>query len=132
MSIDVLIVGLATWQIVEVMQHSELTLRLRTWASKNASVGVLRSLLSRWIICAFCKSIWFAAVLSAMMILANIYSVWWSIGPYLLAAARLSNLGNDFAYEWTRSPKHDVEEDDDFAIEDGPPTEDGEQESPDI
>ena len=119
-AINVVLVALATWQIVEILHHSELALPANKWANKNTQAGVLRSFLARAFRCPFCLSHWVAGVLVIGICLSqsNVphcryleYVIW------LFAAVRLANLGNDLAYGQTRSPKFE-DQDDDIEIDD--------------
>jgi hypothetical protein len=125
-AINVVLVALATWQLTELLHHSELTLPFRRWTAGSTQTGVQRSLFARGFNCPFCLSHWVAA--------AVLLSLFWDdltgfgpLGKYLvwcLAAVRLANLGNDLAYERTRTPKFEVEEYD-ITIEDEPNEEAG-------
>lgn len=118
---DVLIAGLATWQIVEVLHHSKLTLPLNTWASKTASAGGLRGFIAYLIRCPFCMSHWVAA--AVVLQLVGSRAGWWPYTEYVVwafAVARLANLGNDLTYELNRGPKIDPEDDGEITVEDGP------------
>lgn len=119
----VVIAGLATWQMVEVLHHSELTTQLRVWASQHALAGGWRSFVSRLVSCPFCLSHWVAGtcvLLLALSLEVLPYLGWTRYVVWIFAATRIANLGNDLAYAACRSPKHDLTEEDDVEVETGP------------
>lgn len=93
---QILICGLATWQIVEILHHGHLFARLR------ASWEVERSFRAALLCCPFCLSPWIAWLL---MLLTDL----WPSGGYVIAggfaASRLANVFNDLTYYANRTPR---------------------------
>lgn len=101
--LTLLVVGLATFQAVEVFRHSTLqpVADLRAWMEMQP--GILPELRA----CGWCLSIWVAfALIIAMQIPVLNWAVWG------LAASRLANLLNDWSYEWSRTPKDGTDDED--------------------
>lgn len=115
---EVIIAGLAVWQIVEIWRHgsifADLRARVELWED-----GWLRGLL----LCGFCLPPWVAWFLVTPPLLfekalLSLDDLWRSPGLILhvwqwivlgFAAARLANLGNDLAHSWCRTPGRDQE-----------------------
>src|SRR5215471_702475 len=97
---DVLVLGLATWQAVEIWHHSSLCAGWRSatqlWPWEGLW-GWLRELLN----CPWCTSVWVALALTA---------AWWYLPEWArlptqaLAVSRLANVGNDVAHAYCRTP----------------------------
>ena len=125
--LKVALIGLAVWQVTEILHHSLLLLPVRRWANKNSSVGVLRAFFAKLALCAFCKSHWVAGALVILLALSLEgvpYCFWTKYIIWIFAATRLAQLGNDLCYDFTRSPKHDIEEENDVQIDDEPAADD--------
>ena len=117
----VIVLGLATWQIVEVLHHSKITLSVRRWSSKSLSVQGFRGFLAQLIECPFCHAHWIAGALVLFTAIPLALGCPWTKPiVYIFAAVRLANLGNDVFYELCKTPKHDVEEIDEIVVEEGP------------
>jgi len=104
---DLVIAALATWQIVEIWQHSTLMapLRARTemWQNK------LGELLS----CPWCLSVWIGMLCGALLTTADIVqaSRVGSVVIYGFAISRLANLGNDVFKSYCRTPGFRIDDD---------------------
>jgi len=126
---NVILVALATWQIVEILHHSEIALPIRRLAARNTQTGVFRSFFSRAYNCPFCLTHWVAATLIAVLLFYPAHEQCRGLLTFVLvvfATARLANLGNDLAYNYTRTPRIELEEhSEDIEIEDKPPEDDG-------
>jgi hypothetical protein len=98
----VLIAALATWQIVEIWRHSQLT------AGSRAAIETRSDMVAGWLSCPFCLSPWVALFCFAGLTLTQ--GIWF-VGDVFtmvissLATSRLANLGNDLTYSWNRTPK---------------------------
>lgn len=96
MIFEVVIVGLATWQAVEVYHHGSIFADTR--ARFEAKGGFFADLLA----CPFCLSVW-VGVLFAGMYMSDYV---WLVSPVVgLAASRLANLCNDLSRSYNRTPK---------------------------
>ena len=94
---DLIVAGLATWQIVEIWHHSLLMAPLRAHAEMwNNKLGELLS-------CPYCLSVWVALLCVPLLTFAEGYGS----REVLLAFAvsRLANLGNDVFKPYCRTPK---------------------------
>lgn len=122
--VNVVLAALAAWQVTEVLHHSEIALPIRRWAARNTQTGVLRSFISKAYNCPFCLSHWVSGAAVVIVAAASELSPWCYYLKYaiwILAVTRLANLGNDLAYNYTRTPKIDLEENpDDIEVEDEP------------
>jgi|GEM_PF-3768378 len=103
---EVIVVALATWEIVEIWHHSSL---MASWRAKvevwdEGVKGFLADLLA----CPFCLSVWVAFAGVLMILLPRL--CWWlgflPVIPCGFAVARLANLGNDLCHAWCRTPRH--------------------------
>ena len=118
-AVSVIVSALAVWQVVEIFHHSQLTVTLRKWAL-NASQGRwVRAFFGKLLSCPFCLSHWVAGGVVLLLWLTTLvpeleYIIW------IFAITRLANLGNDLSYNYCRSPKVDLEEDNAFSVNDGP------------
>ena len=108
---ELLLTGLATWQIVEVLHHADITLSLRIRASESASLGGLRGFFSKLLSCPFCLSHWVAGALVVCLFLFKPVTSLPLAPLCVFAAAKLANLGNDLTYDSCRSPKVDLPND---------------------
>lgn len=98
----VLIAALATWQIVEIWRHSQLT------AGGRAAIELRSGMVASWLSCPFCLSPWVAlACFAGLTLTRGLYGIEevCSLVITSLAIARLANLGNDLTYSWNRTPK---------------------------
>lgn len=104
---DVIVAGLAVWQVVEVWHHSELSLGARRKA-KAAVAGAsgARAFVLKLISCPFCLSHWVAGIACLLLLLGEQVSPWFSYLVWIFAATRVANLGNDLSYYYNRTPKH--------------------------
>lgn len=108
--------GLATWQVVEIMRHSNLALfRFTRWLALAAenSGPVTRFLLApvRAVLCGWCLSVWAGCVMAVMCLLGvgegpPLGYLWLAL-PMALAGSRLANLGNDLTHAWCRTPRQE-------------------------
>lgn len=124
---QLMIVALATWQAVEIWNHSALFAERRARAEANTNF------ISRLLTCPFCLSVWVAFVLSictTFIVPVAAYACsntlrsqiselpLWTFTPLMidlacylvvvtLAASRLANAANDFMWDYTRTPKED-------------------------
>jgi len=93
--LDVFMAALATWQIIEIWHHSNMS-----WLAQA------RDLVERkgWFLfqCPFCLSPWVAGIV-VILLAPGIWPV--GIVAYVFGIARLANLGNDLAHKWNRTPK---------------------------
>lgn len=109
---DLLLAGLATWQIVEIEHHARIARRLRVWAAWHAH-GRARRGLAAWPLlaayvlrCPFCLSLHVATACTLLLCLASVADLPWL--RYVLcvpAASRLANLANDWTADRCRTPK---------------------------
>ena len=108
---DLIILGLAVSQVVEVVRHSKLSMSPRKWAMDAAPLGGFRGFIAGLINCPFCLSHWIAGGFTILMFLS-----WWhhlvSLQFFIVvfAAARVANLSNDLFHDQIRTPKHDIVE----------------------
>jgi hypothetical protein len=98
--VQIIIAGLATWQIVEIWHHSLLmsSLRARTemWDNK----------LGELLVCPFCLSVWVGWFTLAILEFANSGLAGLVFGLIVkgFAVSRLANLGNDVFKQYCRTP----------------------------
>jgi hypothetical protein len=94
---DLIVAGLATWQIVEIWHHSLLMAPLRAHTEMwNNWLGELLS-------CPFCLSVWVGLFCTAGVTFAAVYDLEYVILAF--AVSRLANLGNDVFKPYCRTPK---------------------------
>ena len=100
-----LINALANWQAVETYHHSALFGSCRAYLETRG--GFWADLTA----CPYCLSHWTALILTGItMVLAQLVcgapAGWWFILPaFSLAVTRLSNLANDLAHPYCRTPR---------------------------
>lgn len=118
--LNVILAALAAWQITEVLHHAEITLPIRRLTSGSAPKGTLRSFLTKLYNCPFCLSHWVTGLLVVLLFTTAdipfgrvVLAVIW-----IFAITRLANLGNDLAYNYTRTPRFEVEDESDIEVED--------------
>lgn len=89
------VVGLATWQAVEIYRHSPLFEELRNvLANDTGLLGMLSS-------CGWCLSVWVAGALYLFWILGL------TIIPFLFAASRIANIFHDmYSYAEEQNQNH--------------------------
>lgn len=104
---ELLIAGLAVWQIVEILHHAEIAVPVRLWALAAADRPAgLRRFVGRLLLCPFCSSVWAGGFVTACLV-----SPWTAWFPFLLAASRFANLGNDLTAQRCRTPRFNENED---------------------
>jgi hypothetical protein len=103
---NLLIAGLATWQIVEIWHHSSL---FAAWRSR---VELWTNKLGELLCCPFCLSVWVGFGCSGLFQLPPTWQVSSVLQAILFgfACARLANLGNDLCYSACRTPRFKLEE----------------------
>jgi hypothetical protein len=94
---ELVVAALATWQAVEVWHHGSLFADIRAKAELRADAAGFGGWLARLLLCPFCLSVWVAA--AALTVTVLVPPVAW-----VLAAARLANLGNDVFHARCRTP----------------------------
>lgn len=116
---QLIVAALATWQAVEVWHHSSL------FASKRADYEARGGFLADLLGCPYCLSVWVGLAAAALLRLGPLdFAAPGSLGWLLvqhavstslrflelcvwaLAVSRLANLGNDLAYPFCRTPRH--------------------------
>lgn len=109
------IIGLATWQAVEVVRHSELFAEARAAASNDDpwflpadwdELGI-NGFINALVLCPWCLSVWVALWFTLLSFT--------SLGALVitaLAASRLANVCNDLSYPACRTPKQSDDDDD--------------------
>jgi hypothetical protein len=96
-----LVAALAVWEAVEIWHHGEIFAGWRAWLECGSGF------FARLLLCPFCLAVWVALPVTILLLLAELLSPWWGLPAYLLAAARLSNLGNDITHDrWCRTPRY--------------------------
>lgn len=114
--IDLIVGGLATWQIVEIWHHSLL------FADWRARTEMLTGKLGELFACPFCLSVWVGFVCATLLwykhpteihgTYSGLRVAFWAAmlvikaGLYGLAVARLANLGNDLTHHRCRTVRH--------------------------
>src|SRR5688572_14648553 len=93
---DLLVVGLAVWQVVEIFHHSELV------ASDRASLEADNGLIGQVARCPWCTSVWVALALGLWWYTVP---VWFQWPIFALAVSRLANVLNDVTYQYCRTPR---------------------------
>jgi hypothetical protein len=92
------VVGLATWQAVEIYRHSPLFEDLRDVLADDTGLpGILSS-------CGWCLSVWVAGAMYLFWILGL------TIIPFLFAASRIANIFHD-AYSYAEEQNQNWRED---------------------
>jgi hypothetical protein len=109
-----IILGLAVWQTVETLHHSELFYGWREVA--NEIVDQKQGLVSpdlglfaaKAYSCPYCLAHW-VAILYAALLYTPLHGVvsWWSLA---LAAVRIANIGNDLVGDRCRTPRYTEED----------------------
>jgi hypothetical protein len=98
--LDLLIVALAVWQIVEILHHSELFVELRAWTESGITI------FDRIVQCPWCLSVhvglW-AFILFHIPVL--------KLAIYAFAVSRLANVLNDLTHSFCRTPRQEVSDD---------------------
>ncbi len=120
---NIVVLGLAVSQVVEVMRHSKLTLSLRTWALGAVSRGGLLGFAAKILTCPFCLSHWVAGGFT-LLLLVSMWAFWpaqWL--AVVFAATRVANLSNDIFYNSIRTFKYEIEEVENLEDNDGDPDE---------
>jgi len=99
--VDLVILILATSEVVEVWRHGSL------FAGRRAVVQELTPFhwWARLLDCPFCLSFWVALLLTLLSAVPGHAGEWIHVGVILLAVARGANLVNDLTYEYCRTPK---------------------------
>lgn len=132
--LNVILAALATWQITEVLHHAEITLPIRRLTNGSAPKGTLWSFLTKLYNCPFCLAHWVAAAVMVSLFWHDLTGLF-PFGKYLihvLAVVRLANLGNDLAYNYTRTPRFEVEDESDIEVEDNVEDDGDEDEGTDV
>lgn len=117
-AVELIVVALATWQIVEIWHHSLL------FADWRSITEMWDNKLGELLGCPWCLSVWIGFLCSGAMQLTSLQL----IGPcvqivlYGFAASRLANLCNDLFKSYCRTPKASV----DFSAFEAEPTEEKE------
>ena len=89
MLVELLILGLATCAIVEVIHHGSIFATLRLWAeTRDDKLGELIS-------CPFCLSHWAGALVVCLWVLSKTIGWGFMVPVYVLATIRTSNIIND-------------------------------------
>lgn len=91
--IDLIVLSLAVWEVIEIWHHSSL------FSNWRAKIELYDNWFCRLLTCPFCLSVW----ASVLFVLLFVHSIW--IVTYILAVARLANLLNDMTYNFCRTPK---------------------------
>jgi hypothetical protein len=112
--VDVMIIGLAINQIIEVWRHSTLFQRVRYWLQvwqyevavwKPHPSNKIATFIPDLLLCNWCFSIWVAVGVIALSASGN----WWAWLVILaLGGSRIANLINDVLYSYCRTPKYDA------------------------
>lgn len=106
--VELLVVGLAVWQAVEILHHAEISLPLRRSMATLAEQGQVAYFFNRVLECPFCLSVWVAGLFLPVHHYGGNLAVWF---VNLLAISRLANLGNDVFYrDFTRTPRYELDE----------------------
>ena len=118
---NVIILGLAASQVVEVVRHSKLSLPLRIWAADVAPLGGFRGFIAQVISCPFCFSHWVSSGFT-LLLLVSLWGYWPAQAMAIVfAATRVANLSNDIFHERIRTFKNDIIEEEDLEVEEGEP-----------
>lgn len=108
--VELLIAALATWEIVEIWQHSSIM------ASWRARAELLTGRIGDLLRCGFCLSVWVAWLVTLIVLvpLPPAEGFWDWTGRCIVAGAklvlvgfavaRLANLGNDLTHAKCRTP----------------------------
>ena len=100
---QLIVIALATWQIVEIWHHSVLMAPLR--ARADLLTGKIGDLLG----CPFCLSVWVGMFCAASSEIAYVADRGGSLILLGFAASRLANLGNDICSDYCRTPKFRID-----------------------
>lgn len=109
---SLVIVSLATWQAVEIWQHSSLFAGWRAdvevWLATDTRV---RSFLGALLSCPHCLSVWVAMLMHILFacISRDLVQLFLFL-PLGLASSRLANLGNDVFHGYCRTPNREAPE----------------------
>ncbi len=106
---DVIVAALATWQIVEIWRHSELTAdwldSMDNWLSMLSVTPAwwqkTPAYLARLLLCPWCLSVWVGISTGALYRYGYDFI---QMGVFGLAVSRLANLGNDLSHSFCRTP----------------------------
>jgi hypothetical protein len=93
---DLVIAALAAWQAIEIWRHGSI------FAGLRARLELYHNFWTELLLCPFCLSPWVGLV-TIMLVRQQAWYATWPM--YALAIARLANLGNDFTYHYSRTPK---------------------------
>lgn len=116
---EIVIAGLAVWQIIEIWRHGSL------FAEPRARIELWDGVLGTLLRCGFCLAPWVAWLIVTPPLflepfLQSLDDPWrrpglvainiWRWIVYGFAVSRLANLGNDLTHAWCRTPDrhHDV------------------------
>lgn len=99
--LDLIVAGLATWQIIEIWHHGRI---FSTW---RACVELWTGLLGELLLCPFCLAPWTGWATTLVLLSGAKYLPGIDIVVYGLAVARFANLGNDLTYQHCRTVRHD-------------------------
>ena len=102
------VAALATWQIVEIWNHSPLFASQRAWT--EVLEGGIRGWFGSLMMCPWCLSVWVAWFTTAWLFAAAWFDldvVAWPL--YGFAVSRLANLGNDVFKDYCRTPTQEFD-----------------------
>ena len=112
--VEMLIIGLAVNQIIEIWRHSTLFQQTRYWlqvwqyevaAWKPHPSNKIATFIPDLLLCNWCFSVWIALVVAIVYVWGN-WIAWLLV--VALAGSRIANLINDVAYDYLRTPKYDA------------------------
>ena len=98
--VELIVAGLATWQIIEIWHHS------RIFAGCRSRVELWENWLGELLICPFCLSPYVGWLSAAVLLLLARLHPAFGIPVYGFAVARLANLGNDLTHHRCRTVRH--------------------------
>jgi hypothetical protein len=101
---ELVIGGLAAWEIYEIWHHSLIM------ASRRSSIEARGDWFSDVAGCGFCFSPWCGWLLALLLVTLGRWSPVTCFLIYGLAIARLANLGNDLTHHRCRTPRHNRED----------------------
>lgn len=96
--IDLILIGLATWQAIEIYWHSPLFAEARAKAEEGSDE------VSQVLQCPWCLSVWVAGIIALWVMLTPTLL---HIPVWALAASRLANILNDLTHSFNRTPRDD-------------------------
>lgn len=116
----IFICAVATWQIVDIIHHSEMETIADFRAKQEASAGFFGQLTT----CPWCMSVWVGVIAYGIFRLNSyfaesdslLHEILWAVTSILkflitgTAVSRISNLLNDYFYETTRTHATNIDE----------------------